>query len=310
MSLHTNHSPSFDNDSNLASSKASKIHVTKRDGQRVAFDEGMLLEAVQSFCYGLDAVQPEMIVTKVERGLYNGVSTAEIDNLLIQNAAMYIGDEPQYSKLAARLLKSALLDEVKKQGIECFSDSIVYGCEAGIIAEETKEFVLSNKDALNNAICSKNSNNFEYFGLRTVYDRYLLKDPQKRTVFETDQYFFLRVACGLSQSAEEAIEFYKLMSSFEYMPSTPTLFNSATRRPQMSSCYLLDSPEDSLESIYDKYKDVALLSKFAGGIGLAYHRVRSHGSLIQGTNGKSNGVIPFLKTLRLLRCCCKPRWQA
>ena len=115
--------------------------------------------------------------------------------------------------------------------------------------------------------------------------------------FETDQYFFLRVACGLANNVEEAIEFYGLISSFEYMPSTPTLFNSATNRPQMSSCYLLDSPQDSLESIYDKYRDVAMLSKFAGGIGLAYHKIRSHGSLIKGTNGKSNGVIPFLKTL-------------
>ena len=107
----------------------------------------------------------------------------------------------------------------------------------------------------------------------------------------------MRVACGLAKDVEEVIEFYSLMSSFEYMPSTPTLFNSASMHPQMSSCYLLDSPKDSLESIYDKYKDVALLSKYAGGIGLAYHRVRAQGSLIKGTNGKSNGIIPFLKTL-------------
>ncbi|HND86506.1 MAG TPA: ribonucleoside-diphosphate reductase subunit alpha, partial [Pseudobdellovibrionaceae bacterium] len=134
-------------------------------------------------------------------------------------------------------------------------------------------------------------------GLRTVYDRYLLKDPKSRQVIETPQYFFMRVACGLATKPEEAIEFYRLISSHDYMPSTPTLFNSGTLRPQMSSCYLLDSPQDDLNSIYAKYTDIALLSKFAGGIGVAYHRVRARGSLIKGTNGHSNGIIPWLKTL-------------
>jgi ribonucleoside-diphosphate reductase alpha chain len=131
----------------------------------------------------------------------------------------------------------------------------------------------------------------------SVHDRYLLKDPKTRSVFETPPYFFMRVACGLAQSAEEAIELYELLSKLDYMTSTPTLFNSGTMRPQMSSCYLLDSPEDDLGSIYQKYTDIALLSKFAGGIGVAYHRVRARGSLIRGTNGHSNGIIPWLKTL-------------
>jgi ribonucleoside-diphosphate reductase alpha chain len=143
----------------------------------------------------------------------------------------------------------------------------------------------------------RNTDLFEYFGIRTVYDRYLLKNPVSRDVIETPQYFFLRVACGLSTNVQEAIEFYKLISAHDYMPSSPTLFNSGTMHPQMSSCYLLDSPEDNLESIYDRYKDVAMLSKFAGGIGLAYHRIRARGSLIKGTNGKSNGIVPWLKTL-------------
>ena len=138
---------------------------------------------------------------------------------------------------------------------------------------------------------------FEYFGLRTVYDRYLLKHPETRKVIETPQYFFLRVACGLARSFEEAKEFYELVSTLDYMTSSPTLFNSATLRPQLSSCYLLDSPPDSLLGIYDKYKDVAMLSKFAGGIGLSFSKIRSRGSLIKGTNGHSNGLIPWLKTL-------------
>ncbi|HPI40789.1 MAG TPA: ribonucleoside-diphosphate reductase subunit alpha, partial [Pseudobdellovibrionaceae bacterium] len=138
---------------------------------------------------------------------------------------------------------------------------------------------------------------FEYFGLRTIYDRYLLKNPKTRQIFETPQYFFMRVSCGLAQTSQEAVELYKLISSLDYMPSTPTLFNSGTLRPQMSSCYLLESPQDDLKSIYEKYTDIALLSKFAGGIGVAYHRVRSRGSLIRGTNGHSNGIIPWLKTM-------------
>ena len=300
MSLQTPSSNDFE--SQMASSKSatspvSAVHVTKRDGSKEVFQRALLEQAVQKHCDDLDAVVVDIIVDRVIRGLYNGVSTAEIDSLLIQNAAMRIGDEPQYSRLAARLLKSSLADEVKKQGILSFSDSVEHGHAAGLLADSCLEFVREHGTTLNAAINDQNSRLFEYFGLRTVYDRYLLKDPKKRTVIETDQYFFLRVACGLAKNIEEAIEFYTLISSFAYMPSTPTLFNSATRRAQMSSCYLLDSPEDSLESIYDRYKDVAMLSKFAGGIGLAFHRVRSHGSLIQGTNGKSNGVIPFLKTL-------------
>ncbi len=297
MSLHTYHSPNFDHETNPSDSKVAKVYVTKRSGQKELLSQKKLLKAVQSYCQDLSYIDPNFIVNKVIRGLYNGVTTAEIDSLLIQNAAMSTSDEPQYSKLAARILKSSLVDEVTKQGILHFTDSIQHGYKVGLIAEATYSFVMANKEELNLAIDSGKSKNFEYFGLRTVYDRYLLKDPKTRKVFETDQYFFLRVACGLAKTAAEAIEFYHLISSFEYMPSTPTLFNSATMRPQMSSCYLLDSPQDSLDSIYDKYKDVALLSKFAGGIGLAYHRVRSHGSLIRGTNGRSNGIIPFLKTL-------------
>ena len=138
---------------------------------------------------------------------------------------------------------------------------------------------------------------FEYFGLRTVYDRYLLRDPISRSVIETPQHFFLRVSCGLAGTAHEAIEFYRLIASLDYMPSSPTLFNSGTKHAQMSSCYLHDSPLDSLESIYDTYKNVAMLSKFSGGIGLAFHRVRSEGSLIRATNGLSNGIVPWLRTL-------------
>jgi ribonucleoside-diphosphate reductase alpha chain len=166
-----------------------------------------------------------------------------------------------------------------------------------LINQGVLEFVQVHARKLNNSVLNERNNLFEFFGLRTVYDRYLLRHPTKRTVIETPQYFLLRVACGLARTPEEAITLYELMSSLEYLTSSPTLFNSGTAHPQMSSCYLLDSPEDSLEGIYKRYTDIAKLSKFAGGIGVAWHRVRAKGSLIGGTNGLSNGIVPWLKTL-------------
>ena len=139
---------------------------------------------------------------------------------------------------------------------------------------------------------------FEYFGLRTLYDRYLLKHPTRRHVMETPQHFWMRIAVALSSAVTEADRALSRCSPVSITsPSSPTLFNAGTRHEQLSSCFLLDSPEDSLEAIYDKYKDIAQLSKFSGGIGVAWHRVRSEGSLIRSTNGLSNGVVPWLKTL-------------
>lgn len=273
------------------------MRVKKRDGSMVPVDVIQITKKVARCGAGLDHINPYLIASKAISGIYDGVTTTELDSLLMQTAAMLIGEEPEYSKLAARLLIEYIDKEVHQQKIMSFSDSIMHGYKAGLISKETTTFVAQHAQALNASILEKRCDLFEYFGLRTVYDRYLLKDPNTRHVIESPQFFFMRVACGLSTNVEEAIEFYELISSFEYMPSTPTLFNSGTMHPQMSSCYLLDSPEDSLESIYKKYTDVAMLSKFAGGIGLSFSRVRSRNSLIKGTNGKSNGIIPFLKTL-------------
>ncbi len=273
------------------------MRVKKRDGTLEAVDVTKIVERVTRNCQNLTQVDPLRVATKAISGLYDGASTKELDNLCIQTASLLIGEEPEYSRLAARLLSTYVDEEVRSQKIESFADSVAFGFKAGILSESTLNFVEANKAALCAAIEPYRTDRFEYFGLRTVYDRYLLKNPTTRQVFETPQYFFMRVACGLAQSVEEAIEFYRLISSHDYMPSTPTLFNSGTLRPQMSSCYLLDSPEDDLRAIYDKYTDIALLSKFAGGIGVAYSRVRSRGSLIKGTNGHSNGIIPWLKTM-------------
>ncbi len=273
------------------------MRVRKRDGTLDAVDVTKIVERVTNCCQGLKTVDPLRVATKAISGLYDGATTKELDNLCIQTSSLLIGEDPEYSRLAARLLSIYMDEEVRSQKIQSFADSITMGYQSGLIAESTYQFVQNHKAALCAAIEPYRTDRFEYFGLRTVYDRYLLKNPTTRQVIETPQYFFMRVACGLSTQVEEAIEFYRLISSHDYMPSTPTLFNSATLRPQMSSCYLLDSPEDDLRAIYDKYTDIALLSKFAGGIGVAFHRVRARGSLIKGTNGHSNGIIPWLKTL-------------
>ncbi len=252
---------------------------------------------VQAQCQGLDHVDFRMLAEKIFSGLPPRVKDEELIDLAIRTAAMLTLEEPEYSKVAARFLMKKMKKELVQLNIGSFSESIAYGYTQGLIGQETLEFVSSNQVELNAAIKASRNDSFQYIGLRTVYDRYLLKDPLSRLSVESPQFFMMRVACGLSKSTKEAIEFYDLMSSFDYLPSTPTLFNSGTKRPQMSSCYLIDSPIDSLESIYQRYTEVAMLSKFAGGIGMAYHRVRARGSLIKGTNGHSNGIIPFLKTL-------------
>ncbi len=155
----------------------------------------------------------------------------------------------------------------------------------------------TNARKLNDAIDISLDLNFDYFGLRTLYDRYLLRHPHTRKVIETPQQFFLRIASALSEDVSETLALYKRMGNLDYLPSSPTLFNSGTTHEQLSSCFLLDSPQDSLESIYSKYGDIAQLSKFSGGIGVSYTRVRSRGSLIKSTNGHSNGIVPWLKTM-------------
>lgn len=273
------------------------MRVRKRDGTLSAVDVNKIVNVVMACSTGLKEVDPMRVAAKVISGLYDGATTKELDQLCIQTAALLIGEEPQYSKLASRLLARFIGEEVNNQNIRDFYDSVTMAFKQGLVSEEKFAFVKEHKEALNIIIDNSRTTKFEYFGLRTVYDRYLLKDPKSRQVVETPQYFFLRVACGLAKTFQEAQEFYELISSLDYMPSSPTLFNSATMRPQLSSCYLLDSPLDDLSAIYDKYKDIALLSKFAGGIGVSFSRVRSRGSLIKGTNGHSNGLVPWLKTL-------------
>ncbi len=273
------------------------MRVKKRDNSYEPVNVNKIINVVLACSSGLNDVDPMRVATKVISGLYDGASTKELDRLCIRTASLLIAEEPDYSKLSARLLARYIHEEVENQGINNFFAGVKRAYKAGLIHKDKYDFVRENKEALNITIDDSRTKRFEYFGLRTVYDRYLLKDPENRRVIETPQFFFLRVACGLADNFKAAKAFYDLISSLDYMPSSPTLFNSASNRSQLSSCYLLDSPRDDLSAIYDKYKDVALLSKFAGGIGLSFSRIRSRGSLIKGTNGKSNGIVPFLKTL-------------
>ncbi len=273
------------------------MQVRKRNGQLEPVDVTKIIKAVERSCEGLTGVDPMRVATKTISGLSDGTSTTELDDLSIRTAAGLMVEEPSYSKLAARLLSAYIDKEVSGQNVHSFSQSVELGHSVGVVGDATAKFIAENSRKLNDAIAPERSDLFEFFGLRITYDRYLLRHPETRKVIETPQHFMLRVACGLATNTNDAIAFYDLMSSLAYLPSSPTLFNSGTAHPQMSSCYLLDSPQDDLKAIYDRYTDIALLSKHAGGIGLSYSRVRSAGSLIRGTNGVSNGIIPWLKTL-------------
>ncbi len=286
--------PSFDL---TAPPTATSMRVTKRNGGSEAVDLNKIVRAVTRAAEGLHAVEPMRVATRTISGLYDGASTQELDELSIRTAALLTGEEPEYGRLAARLLAAVIGKEVAGQEIHAFSQSVSRGHELGLINDRLLKFVQANARKLNDAINPALDREFDYFGLRTLYDRYLLRHPHTRKVIETPQQFFLRIASALSEDVPEALELYARLANLEYIASSPTLFNSGTTHEQLSSCFLLDSPQDTLESIYAKYGDIAQLSKFSGGIGVSYTRVRSRGSLIRSTNGHSNGIVPWLKTL-------------
>ena len=183
------------------------MRVKKRDGSLEPVDVTKIVERVNRCCQGLVHIDPLRVATKAISGLYDGASTKELDNLCIQTASLLIGEDPEYSRLAARLLGTYVDEEVKAQKIGSFADSIQFGFNKGLLAQSLYDFVMKHKTDLCAAIEHYKTDRFEYFGLRTVYDRYLLKNPTSRQVFETPQYFFMRVACGLSKNFDEAREF-------------------------------------------------------------------------------------------------------
>ncbi|MBO4256391.1 ribonucleoside-diphosphate reductase subunit alpha [Streptomyces griseorubiginosus] len=261
-----------------------------------------LLRTLTELTADLPDADPGRVAAAALRGRSAQADEAELRELATEAAAGLISEDPAYSRLAARLLSTGIAAEAASQGVTSFTKSVAVGHREGLIADRTAEFVRVHADRLDALIDRRADDRFGYFGLRTLHSRYLLRHPITRKVIETPQHFMLRVAAGLAEddsrrALDEVAALYGLMSRLDYLPSSPTLFNSGTRHPQMSSCYLLDSPKDELDSIYDRYHQVARLSKHAGGIGIAYSRVRARGSLIRGTNGHSNGIVPFLKTL-------------
>nr|WP_180218559.1 ribonucleoside-diphosphate reductase subunit alpha [Streptomyces albus] len=254
----------------------------------------------------LPDADPAPVAAAALRGRAPSATGAGLRALAVEAAAGLISEEPSYSRLAARLLTLAIRDETAAEGVTSFSASVELGHAQGLLSDRTHAFVRRHAARLDalvaEAVEDGADDRFGYFGLRTVHSRYLLRHPDTRRPLETPQHFLLRVACGLAadetpDALTEVCDFYRLISSLAYLPSSPTLFNSGTRHPQMSSCYLLDSPRDELDSIYERYHQVARLSKHAGGIGIPFTRVRSRGALIRGTNGHSGGIVPFLRTL-------------
>lgn len=271
--------------------------VKEVDGQMTMVSQGELASFISENAVHLNSVDPRFIAAKSINGAFDGISRKDFDFLSIQYCADLTSIEPEYSKLAATLLTNVIENEVLSCDINSFSEYIELGHQLGLINDRLHKQIKADPQFYNELIDKSRNTLFEYFGCRTVYDRYLLRHPEERLVIETIQYFFLRVASALGKDKQNIIDLYDTFSALDYLPSSPTLFNAGTTHEQLSSCYLLDSPKDDLSQIYRKYEDIALLSKFAGGIGLAYHRIRSRGSLIRSTNGYSNGVIPFLKTL-------------
>jgi ribonucleoside-diphosphate reductase alpha chain len=269
------------------------MQVVKRDGRREDVKIEKILTAVNRACRGVQGVESLEIAKRTINGLHEGSTTQELDNLSISTAVMLMADEPNYSKVAARMLSESLHKEVGRD--MAFRDYIKKAAELGVVADSVLGLANQDVETIEYAIRHERDDLFEYFGLKTVVDRYLLRHPNTRKLIERPQWMFMRVALGLANNIREAIDFYDIISQFFYMPATPTLFNSGTRHPQMSSCYLLTIADDSLEGIYKSIADCAKLSKWSGGLGIDWTSVRSSGALIRGTNGLSNGIIPFLK---------------
>jgi ribonucleoside-diphosphate reductase alpha chain len=285
--------------------RAAEIHVVDR-GQRVPLDVAALQALVESACAGLGAdVQAEPILAETRRNLYDGVPIDEVYKASILAARTLIEKDPAYSRATARLLLHTIRREILggevtqaqmgQRYAEYFPQFIKRGVQAELLDEKLMQYDLARLGA---ALLPERDLQFDYLGLQTLYDRYFLHIDEQR--IEMPQAFFMRVAMGLALNEIDrearAIEFYGVLSSFDFMSSTPTLFNAGTRRSQLSSCYLTTVADD-LDGIYEALKENALLSKFAGGLGNDWTNVRALGSYIKGTNGKSQGVVPFLKVV-------------
>jgi ribonucleoside-diphosphate reductase alpha chain len=299
-----------DSTASAGTEETSGLQVTGLDGVTKPLDRARMQAVVTDACKNLDSVEATPIITETLRNLYDGVSEVEVSTALAMSARTLIEKEPNYSYVAARLLLDTLRrealsflaghpaeatqEEMREGYAQYFKNYIQKAADLELVdARLANEYDL---DKLTAALLPERDYKFTYLGLQTLYDRYFIHSDEIR--FELPQAFFMRVAMGLAinevEREDRTIEFYRLLSSFDFMSSTPTLFNSGTLRPQLSSCYLTTVPDD-LYGIFDAIKDDAMLSKFAGGLGNDWTPVRSMGSHIKGTNGKSQGIVPFLK---------------
>ena len=276
------------------------MYVVKRDGRKEAVKFDKITARIIKMCYGLDPlVSPEAVAMKVIEGIYDGVTTTVLDNLAAEVAAAKTIDHPDYALLASRIAVSNLHKETKKTFSEVIDDMYSYidpktGQNASLIAEDVYQVIKTNSDILDSSIIYDRDFRYDYFGFKTLTRSYLMK--LNGEIVERPQQMLMRVAVGIHKSnVQEAIKTYNLMSEGWFTHATPTLFNSGTPKPQMSSCFLLTMKEDSIGGIYDTLKSCAQISQSAGGIGLAIHDIRATGSYIKGTNGTSNGIVPMLR---------------
>ena len=276
------------------------MYVVKRDGHKepVMFDK--ITDRIKKLCYGLnDMVDAVKVAMRVIEGLYDGVTTSELDNLAAETAASMTVSHPDYAQLAARIAISNLHKNTNKSFSETMSEMYHYvnprtNQEAPLISEEVHQVIQENAAFLDSHIIYTRDFNYDYFGFKTLERSYLLRINGK--IVERPQHMLMRVAVGIHlNDMDAAIETYELMSKKFFTHATPTLFNAGTPKPQMSSCFLLTMKDDSIDGIYDTLKQTAKISQSAGGIGLAIHNVRATGSYIRGTNGTSNGIVPMLR---------------
>lgn len=276
------------------------MYVVKRDGKKepVMFDK--ITARVKKMCYGLNSiVDPVKVAMRVIEGLYDGVTTSELDNLAAETAATMTTAHPDYAKLAARIAVSNLHKNTKKSFSDTMHDLYHYvnprtEKKAPLLADDVYEIIKENAEKLDSTIIYNRDFNYDYFGFKTLERSYLLK--LNGQIVERPQHMLMRVSIGIHKNdIDEAIATYELMSKKYFTHATPTLFNAGTPKPQMSSCFLLQMQDDSIEGIYDTLKQTAQISQSAGGIGLSIHNVRATGSYIRGTNGTSNGIVPMLK---------------
>ena len=276
------------------------MFVAKRDGRKepIMFDK--ITARIRKLNYGLNPlVDPVRVAMRVIEGLYDGVTTSELDNLAAEIAATMTTTHPDYAKLAARISVSNLHKNTKKSFSETMEDLYTYvnprtGKKAPLLSEEVYNIIKKNADKLDSSIIYNRDFGYDFFGFKTLERSYLLK--LNGQIVERPQHMLMRVSIGIHlNDIESALETYELMSKRYFTHATPTLFNSGTPKPQMSSCFLLAMKDDSIDGIYDTLKQTAKISQSAGGIGLSIHNVRATGSYIAGTNGTSNGIVPMLR---------------